>query len=209
MYTVIGPLRSRTFRVLWMLEELGQGYEHRAAAPRSDEVFAHNALGKVPVLLTNDCALTDSSAILTFLADRHGALTFPAGTLDRARQDAHSHFLLDEFDALLWTASRHSFILPQERRVPTIRDSLKWEFQRSLDRLADRLGEGPFLMGGVMSVPDIIATHCGNWAQSAKFPQPPEIVAVYFDRMRARPAYRRVMQIGQATPAAENTERGG
>ncbi len=32
MYTVIGGVRSRAFRVLWMLEELGQDYKHEVAA---------------------------------------------------------------------------------------------------------------------------------------------------------------------------------
>lgn len=195
MYTVIGGLRSRTFRVLWMLEELGERYEHQAAAPRSDEVRRHISSGKVPVLLTDGAALTDSVAIMTFLADRHGKLTFPAGTLDRARQDGHTQFIVDELDATLWTASRHSFVLPEERRVPQIKDSLKWEFSVALDRLAERLGGGPFLMGETMTIPDILATHCCNWALNAKFPDPPAAVAAYLDRMRSREAFKRTQAL--------------
>jgi glutathione S-transferase len=195
MYTVFGGLRSRTFRVLWMLEELGLTYTHNPAAPRSDEVRAHNASGKVPVLLVDDTALTDSVAIMTYLADRHDALTFKAGSLDRAQQDGHTQFILDEMDAALWTASRHSFILPEEMRVPEIKDSLKWEYQRSLNFLADRLGKGTFLMGDTVTIPDLLATHCANWAISAKFPEPPAALANYFDRMRDRPAYQRVLAL--------------
>ena len=194
MYTVIGAVRSRTFRVLWMLEELGLAYRHHAAAPRSDDVRAHNPVGKVPVLLDGDATLTDSTAILTYLADKHGRLAYPCGTLDRARQDAHTNFLLDEFDAILWTASRHSFILPEDKRVSAIKESLKWEYERSLERLAQRLGDGPCLMGAEVTIPDIIATHCGNWAVSAKFPPPGKAVAAYYERLRARPAYRRVAE---------------
>jgi len=195
MYTVIGGLRSRTFRVLWMLEELGQGYEHRAAAPRSEEVTAHYPAGKVPVLLEDGTALTDSVAIMTYLADKHGALTFAAGTLDRARQDGHTQFINDEMDAVLWTAARHSFILPEELRVPQIKPSLKWEFEQALARLSDRLGQNEFLMGDTMTIPDILATHCGNWAKNADFPEPPASVAAYFDRMRDRDAFKRVQNL--------------
>lgn len=195
MYIVIGGLRSRTFRVLWMLEELGQPYEHRAAAPRSEDVTAHYPAGKVPVLLEDGVALTDSVAIMTYLADKHGALTFAAGTLDRARQDGHTQFINDEIDANLWTAARHSFILPEEMRLPQIKDSLKWEVERAFARLADRLGDGPFLMGKSVTVPDLLATHCGNWAKGANFPEPPALVAAYFDRMRARPAYLRTQAL--------------
>jgi glutathione S-transferase len=193
MYTVIGGIRSRTLRVLWMLEELGEPYTHNAAAPRSDEVTALNPSGKVPVLLTDGAALTDSTAILTYLADKHGQLTYPAGTLNRARQDGITHFVLDEMDAVLWTASRHSFILPEEMRVPQIKDSLKWEFERSIDRLAQKLGDGPFLMGDTMTIADIIAAHCGSWAETAKFPLTNDAVNAYLDRMRARPALVRAL----------------
>jgi len=191
MYTVIGGIRSRTFRVIWMLEELGVPYEHNPAAPRSDDVVAHNPIGKVPVLLDEGTPLTDSTAIIQYLADKHGQLTHPAGTIDRARQDGLTHFLLDEMDAILWTASRHSFILPEDKRVPEVKESLKWEYERSLERLEQKLGDDPFLMGDIMTVPDIIATHCGNWAVSAKFPQPDGRVQAYFERMRARPAFER------------------
>ena len=119
MYTVIGGIRSRTLRVLWMLEELGLEYTHHAAAPRSDEVTALYPAGKIPVLLDGETPITDSTAILTYLADKHGQLTYPAGTTTRAIQDGHTHFILDEIDALLWTAARHSFILPEELRSET------------------------------------------------------------------------------------------
>ena len=195
MYTVIGGLRSRTFRVLWLLEELGQGYEHRAAAPRSDEVRAHNTSGKIPVLLDGTEALTDSVAIMTYLTDKYDQFTMPAGTIERAHQDGHTQFISDEMDAALWTAARHSFVLPEEKRVPQIKDSLKWEYDRALNRLAERLGAGPFLMGETMTIPDILATHCGNWAMNADFPEPPKPVADYFDRMRARPAFKRTQSL--------------
>ncbi|MCG6904700.1 MAG: glutathione S-transferase family protein [Rhodobacter sp.] len=194
MYTIIGGVRSRTLRVLWMLEELEQPYTHQPAAPRSDEVTALYPAGKVPVLVVDGTPLTDSTAILTFLADRHSALTYPAGTLDRARQDGHTQFLLDELDALLWTASRHSFILPEELRVSAIKDSLKWEYERSLQRLESRLGDGPYLMGDTMTVPDIIAAHCAGWAVSANFPEPSARLQDYFDGLRGRDAFRRAMK---------------
>jgi glutathione S-transferase len=41
-YKIIGGVKSRTMRVLWMLEEIGVAYEHVAAAPRSDEVTRFN-----------------------------------------------------------------------------------------------------------------------------------------------------------------------
>ncbi|MDV7144688.1 glutathione S-transferase family protein [Tropicimonas sp. TH_r6] len=201
MYKVIGSVKSRTLRVLWALEELGLDYEHVAAAPRSADVVALNPTGKVPVLVAENTPITDSTAILAFLADRHGALTFPAGSLDRARQDSLTQFLLDEFDAALWMAARHSFVLPEELRESAIKKSLKWEFERSQTTLVSRMADGPYLMGETMTVPDIILTHCGIWAQVARFAIVEPQLADYFARMRARPALRRAMEAGQSGAA--------
>ncbi|MDD9738400.1 glutathione S-transferase family protein [Marinovum sp. SP66] len=196
MYTVIGGVASRTFRVLWMLEELGADYEHRPASPHAEEVTAHSVSGKIPVLLDGDAALTDSTAILTYLADKHGALTYPAGSLERARQDAVTFAVLDELDSLLWTAARHSFVLPEDQRVPAVKESLKAEYARNLARLTDRVA-GPFVMGARMTVPDIVLTHCCNWAISAKFPDPDKRLAPYLSRMRARPAFGRARALSK------------
>ncbi len=192
-YTVIGSTASRTARVLWILEELGLRYTHVPANPRSPNVTSVNPAGKVPVLVEDGTPVTDSTAIIQYLADRHGDLTYPAGTLDRARQDSLTQFLLDEFDSALWMAARHSFILPEELRHSAVKDSLKWEFARSQKTLAARMGEGPFLMGARMTVPDIILTHCGVWAKTARFPVTEPRLAAYLDRLQARPAFLRAM----------------
>lgn len=192
MYEVHGNLDTRTFRVLWMLEELGVPYTHTKAAPRSDETRALNPAGKVPVLVAEGTPLTDSIAIIQFLADRHGEFTYPCGSIERALQDGFTHFLNDEFDAVLWMAARHSFVLPEDKRVPEVKDSLKWEFERSVVELMRRMGDGPFLMGERMTVPDILAAHCGIWARGAKFPLTNEAFNAYVKRMRSRPAFERV-----------------
>lgn len=190
MYTVIGSRATRAFRVLWMLEELAQPYDHVAARPRSDEARAVNISGKVPALRVDDEVLTDSVAIITYLADRHGALTHPAGTLKRARQDALTHLILDEVEGPLWTAARHSFVLPEERRVPQVKPSLKWEVAQALPRLEAAL-EGPFLMGEAMTVPDILLTHCLGWAERAGFDAPGEALDAYRARMQARAPFQK------------------
>jgi glutathione S-transferase len=195
MYTVIGSIKSRAARVVWMLEELGQAYTHVPAAPRTPGVVGFNPAGKVPVLVEDGTPITDSTAIIQYLADKHGALTHPAGTLDRARQDSLTQFLLDEFDAALWMAARHTFILPEELRLGAVKDSLKWEFGNSQKTLVARMSDGPFLMGAQMTVPDILLTHCGIWARSAKFPITQGKLSDYLDRMLTRPALLRALSV--------------
>lgn len=191
MYTVIGTGRSRTLRVLWMLEELGVPFRHVPAMPQAAEVRAVNPAGKVPVLMVDGLAVPDSTAILTYLADRHGAFSFAAGTTERLRQDSLTQLVLDELDAALWLAARHSFILPEERRVPAVKDTLRWELPQAMARVAARLGEGPFVMGEAMTVPDIVLAHCLLWAGLARFEVTEPVLADHLAMMRARPAFQR------------------
>ena len=189
MYTVVGATKSRAFRVMWMLEELGEDYVQVDAGPRSEEAKKYNALGKIPALVYGEDVLTDSVAIMTYLGDKHGKLTAPAGTPARARQDAMTFWLIDEFDAILWAAAKHSFVFPEDKRVPAIKDSLKTEFARSADLLADRI-EGPFLMGDEMTHADILAVHCINWGIGAGFPRVNDKLGAWAKTMRDRDAFK-------------------
>lgn len=193
MYTVIGSAKNRTLRVIWALEELGLEYEQVAGNPGSPEVREHIATGKLPGLLVDGKVYTDSVAILNFLADRHGALTFPAGSVERMELDGHVNFILEEFDSLLWIAGKNTFINPKEYRSTDIKPVLKWEFERSLSRLEDRF-KGPFLMGDTFTIADILAVHCLNWGFVAKFPPATDKLKAYGKAMRQRPAYKRAME---------------
>ena len=178
--------------VVWLLEELETAYEYVPAPPRSPLVMSLSPTGKIPVLVHDKSVITDSTAILTYLADRHGMFIAIAGTLVRARQDALTFRILDEIDSVLWTAARHSFILPKEMRVPEIKPSLKHEYAASLERLG-ALIKGTYLMDDEFTIADIILTHCCGWADNAGFPQAPESVRSYLARTRARPAYQRAL----------------
>jgi glutathione S-transferase len=190
MYDVIGSRASRAFRVLWLLEEMGLKYHHLPVAPRSTEALAVNPSGKIPALRDGAEVFTDSNAIMAYLADKHGQMTHASGTPERAHQDALTHRILDEVDGLLWTAARHSFVLPEEHRVAAVKDSLRWEYARNIAGLEGAL-TGPFLQGEAMTIADILLAHCLTWADRAGFPAPPERLAEYLDAMIARPAFQR------------------
>ncbi|MEM9318103.1 MAG: glutathione S-transferase family protein [Pseudomonadota bacterium] len=194
MLRLIGSLKTRAFRVAWMLEELGLEYDHVPAAPGSDEARAARAPGKVPVLEVDGQIIWDSVAITTYLADRAAKFTHPAGSVERARQDAMTCQILDEIEAPLWMAARHSFILPEKLRVPEVKDSLRKEFADSVARL-DAEVSGDYLAGDTPSVPDFLLTHCLNWAKNAKFEGEAPSLQSVAARMRERPAYQKLIQL--------------
>ncbi len=198
MYKVLGMAATRTLRVLWMMEELGLKYEHLPYPPRSNEMLKINPSGKVPALMVDGEIIIDSVAIMQFLADKHGDMTYAAGTVERAQQDSFTQFINDEIDAIIWCAARNTFILPKDKRVPEIKDTLKWEFVRSMKILGERMGDNEFVMGDKMTVPDILLTHCGGWAKMAGFEIPDGPLKAYFKRMIVRPAYLRAYALRKA-----------
>ena len=193
MYTVIGQTRSRAFRVLWALQELGLAYDHVAAGPASDEAKGYHRDGKIPVLMVDDTPLTDSVAIMAFLADKHGALAATPGTIDRAHLDAMLHWLNERLDAPLWLMTRHAAILPEDKRVPAIIDSAQAEISEAMQVLAGRI-QGPWLMGDAFTIADILAVHCLNWAGGVGLRIEDEGLKAYWKAARTRDAFRAAAQ---------------
>lgn len=200
MFEVVGSVRSRALRVLWALEELGLDYALDPAAPGSEAVRRLSPAGKVPLLVVREAGaetvLTDSVAIVQYLADRAGAMTHPAGTLARGLQDAMTQFACDEVDGPLWLAAKHSFVLAEAVRVPAIKPAARAEFARAMETLEARLGAREFVAGDRFTVPDLILGHCAGWAAAAKFDLPGGRVGDYFARLRERPALARAMRAG-------------
>ena len=196
MYKVIGTPKSRASRVIWMLEELELAYEIDPALPHSDSANAHNPSGKVPALVDDEGVLVDSVAICQYLADKYGQFTYAAGTRERALQDSFTQFAADDLETPLWTAAKHSFVLPAEQRIKEVKPPCKWEFARSLNSLEQRLGSGPYLMGELFTVADLLVTNCIIWSKSAKFDPPPVKVAAYAENVANRPAHLRAVAKG-------------
>lgn len=194
LYTVIGAPRSRAMRVMLMLEELGLPYDLLPLLPHSPELLAINPTGKIPAMRIGEEILLDSVAICQYLADAHHRFTYPAGTLERARQDSFTQFVVDEVEGPLWLAGRHSFVLPEDKRVPAVKETAKWEFNRSMKTLERRLGDNAFVMGAEPTVPDVLLNHAVGWARSAKFTLPGGPVGAYFERLQSRPATQRALE---------------
>jgi len=192
--TLIGYPQTRAMRVMWMLEELELEYELVPVGPHAPEIRAVSSSGKVPALVVDGVVLTDSVAICQYLADREGKLTAAAGTIARAQQDGHTQFACDEVDGSLWTGAKHTFVLPEDLRVPDVKNTARKEFSLAMKRLQERLGEGPYLAGEDFTVPDLLIAHCLSWAKSAKFETGNEIVDAYGKRCRARPGFRRALE---------------
>ena len=191
MYKLIGSPKTRAFRVMWMLEELGQDYELDPVGPRDKSLAAINPSLKVPVLKDGDDHIIDSVAICQYLADKHGQMTFPAGTIQRGHQDSFTQFAVDDVELPLWVAAKHKFVLPEEYRVPDVKRACQFDFDRAMTAFSQRLGKKTYVMGDTFTVPDLLLGHCSGWAKSTGWTIPEGNVADYIARIRARPAFQK------------------
>lgn len=195
MYKLHGQVKSRALRTLWLLEELEQPFEWIPTSPRSPEALAVSPLGKVPVLITDEGPVFDSVAQMTMLADRAGRFTCAPGSYARGQQDGYTNIINEMMDAVLWGCAKHSFVLPEVQRVPVVQDSLRWQWDRNAEMIADLLGDGPCLMGDYPVIPDFLLSHCCGWASGIKLDLPDGLRA-HMNMMRARPAFRRAIAHG-------------
>lgn len=190
MYQVIGYGGTRAFRLLWMMEEMDLPYHHRPVMPFSDEAQQASPGGRLPALgLADGTVLLDSTAILNFLADRHQGLTAPPGSVERARQDAAIHRLLEELDAAMmrWTLIRHGFAPPP---ADSVREWMLHRIRRGLDGAAQALGDGDWLCGENFTIADIVLGHCLHWAERFHETITHPRLRTYMAQVERRPAYR-------------------
>lgn len=203
MFTVYGYPQTRATRVFWTLEELAAPYEVVLTSPRkeakTDPYLSLNPGGKIPCLVEGDFVLTESVAICTYLADRYPEATLipAAGTQARGLHDAWCYFIMTELEQALWTMAKHTYALPKAYRIPKVRETAEFEFQRAMAVLQDKLGERRFVIGDHFTVADIILFSVLNWRNGMKLTQPliHKNIEEYFHAIQQRPSWIRVQEM--------------
>jgi glutathione S-transferase len=202
MLTVYGCPNSRSMRMVWALEEAAAEYRYILidlfrGAGRSPDFLKINPAGKVPALVEDGTALTESGAILLWLAERYpDAALMPPTDAPKARAEALQWLMfgLTELEPPLWTIAKHRFVLPESRRVPAVEETCRWEFASACSLLARHLGQRPFVAGEQFTLADIVISHCLAWAQSAKVEVVPAQLLGYMEAHWARPAAMRARE---------------
>ena len=193
---------ARSFRPLWMLEELGLPYELRML-PFPPRVHARpyldlNPLGTVPLLEDGATRMTESAAMCQYLAARHS----PGGLDVQADEPAYGAYLnwLHMSDATLTFPQtlvlRYTHFETPERRQPqVVTDYARW-FLARLRAVDVALQHNDHLCAGRFTAADVavgyalvLARHLGLDAQF------PPAVAAYWQRLQDRPAFQRALRV--------------
>jgi glutathione S-transferase len=197
MLRVYGHAKTRAFRVLWLLEELGLQYEHISLVyakgeHRTKEFLRLNPLGKVPVLVDGDQVVYESAAIMMHLMEVRG--THSDLYIEPGSRRTHLYqwlfYGVAELEQGLWTAARHTFVLPPEKRIPAAINWGQEEFLKQLPYLSEQLGEKSYLLGGQFSIADILISQILSWAtQQQKLPLQFDNLLQYQKRCTSRPCF--------------------
>jgi len=191
--------RTRSAVVLWMLEELGIPYEIvpidlKAGAQHSAEYLAINPMGKVPAIAHNGAVVTESAAILCYLAD-----AFPQAGLAPAIGDP----LRGPYLKWLFYSSaciEPAMIDKAADRPPTPRAMTGWgSYDLVIETLRDAAGKAaPFILGERFTAADVAIGSGLRFGMGFKLiPELPEFVS-YIERFKERPALQRQMAIEES-----------
>ena len=198
MITIWGGASSRSMRAHWMAHELGLEYEpkligSRTGETQTDQFRALNPKEKIPVLVDGDLVLTESAAIVTYLADTYGRNTGlvpePFGR-ERALYNQWNSFIQMELDAhTLYVLRKHRDLAHLYGEAPAAIDTAITGFHKQVAVAELALQHGDFLVGEQFTGADIMLTTTLKWAIAYDVLLSDRLVE-YCDLHASRPAYR-------------------
>jgi glutathione S-transferase len=199
MITVYGAFPTRSFRVIWALEELGLDYQLRPVDLRNRmadaQFLALNPAGFLPALQDGDVTMVDSIAMLEYLAARYDGARVLAPAGDDPCFPAYQQFLhLGEsgMAAFLNVIVGSKFMAPDAEKDNFGSRMAERMFESRLALVKAQLGRAPLMAGERFSAADISVIYALGMAERLGLAGHfgPE-VADYRGRMAERPAYQR------------------
>ncbi len=192
--------QSRSFRILWLLEEMGVPYglthmNFLDKSMRSPDYLALSPAGRVPALDLNGRVMFESGAIAERLVE-----VFPESGLGRGAEDP------ERMDWLEWlhfaeTIGQHLAALTQQHivlredwmRSPTLMKLETQRLQRVLGVVAQAVERRDWLLESGFSAVDCLVGYGVVLAERFVAQGGVPGAEAYRDRIRARPAFARAM----------------
>lgn len=199
---------TRSVRARWILQELEIDFEAvtinlKAREHYDPEFLELNPAGKVPVLVDGDLVLTESVAIVLYLAEKYPDRGFlPADTQLRAEAYRWILFVVTELEQPLWRIARHTALYPERDRLPADVSLARREFLTMAVVLEEHLKDRTYVVGEQVSAADFIVAHTLDWAGETQLLGDYPSLRSYLERMYARPrAPRRIAEVFRAMRA--------
>ena len=186
----LGPTRS--LRALWALRELDAEFEFvpvnlLAGEHMKPEFLRLNPAHKVPVLVDGDVVVTESAAIVLYLAEKYrdkGLL--PVDLAQRAQAYRWMMFAVTELEQPLWRIARHTFLYPEDKRLPADIELARGDFRDMAAVLEKHMAGRNFIVGDHISIADCVTVYAIDWAGENGLLDGFPNLRAYLERMYAR-----------------------
>lgn len=182
------------------LEEAGATYQAvkvdlRQSEQRKPEYLAINPKGRIPALVTDRGVLTETPAILGFVAQAHPqAGLLPTDPWDLAQAQAFNSYLASTVHVAHAHRMRGSRWADEESSFEDMRRKVPQTMAECFALIESDLLQGPWVLGKRFSVCDGYLFTLAGWLEGdgvdpARFPR----VHAHRERVRARPAVGKVL----------------
>jgi glutathione S-transferase len=186
-----GPTRS--IRARWILQELAVDFDAisvdlQMGKHRSSDFLELNPAGKVPVLVDDDLVLTESVAIVLYLAEKYPERGFlPIDPQLRADAYRWILFAVTELEQPLWRISRHTFLYPEQDRLPADVVLARRDFLPMAAVLEKHMQGRNYVVGDSVSAADFVVAYTLDWAGETQLLGDCPALRGYLERMYDRP----------------------
>jgi glutathione S-transferase len=201
LITVYGAWPTRSFRVIWALEELGLEYRMRPVDLRQRladaEFIALNPAGFLPAIEDDGVSMVDSVAILEYIIARYGGGRFAPAPNDPSFPTYQQFLHLGEsgLAAYLNIVVACRFLAPEGEKQNWGTRAAEQMFFNRLTLVTRQLARASMMAGNEFTAADISVIYALGMAERLGLAERfgPEI-ADYRNRMSARPAYKAAME---------------
>lgn len=200
MYKLYYSSGAASFAVHWMLIEIGAPFEtveidFEKREQKSAGYLKINPAGMVPTLVVDGAPLTETAAILLWLAEQHPDAGFHVAPGDRLRRRYLQQMF---FLANTMQPAFRAWFYPEEAAGADNAEAAKHMARARLDAawtsLEAQLSDGrAFILGDTMRAPDFLVTMLARWSRG--MPKPATAwphVGAYIARMKARDGMKEV-----------------
>jgi glutathione S-transferase len=170
---IYGMPKTRTYRTLWMAQELGLDYElvpvnFTGGETKTPAYLAINPNGHIPAIDDDGVRLFESMAINLYLAKKHGGDLAPRDVVEDGHMTMWSFWVMTEVEHQAMTVLFHAAFLPPEKRDPAKVAEAGAKLAGPLKVLDDALlAGGGHLVGGRFSVADLNVASVVSYLRAA------------------------------------------
>src|SRR4030081_41135 len=184
---------TRSIRVRWTRQEVEIDFApapvNLAAGEHRQPAFLKiNPAGKIPALVDGDLVLTESVAIVLYLADKYpDKKLVPSDPEQRAQLNRWLLFTATELEQPLWRITRHTNLYPEAKRLPGDVALAREEFTAMAGGLGQHMRGRDVVAENTVTLGDFVLAYTLDWANEVKLLDGFPPLRSYMERMYARP----------------------